>query len=159
MNEEIKHKGVGIIEVLFIVAIIIILAGISVLALNGQRAKARDAKRASDVRQIQTALEFYYSDESEYPIIERPIILGAGNAVKLCSKNEGGFVDFEAVCNQASLYMAFIPKDPSLNKNYTYTGSDKGYDISFTKEKEDFDGLAGIYHAHSESTDLAPGIR
>ena len=159
MNEEIKHKGVGIIEVLFIVAIIIILAGISVLALNGQRAKARDGKRSSDVRQIQTALEFYFSDESEYPIVERPIILGTGNALKLCSKEEGGFVSLETVCNQDSLYMAIIPKDPSINKNYTYSGSDKGYDISFTKEKEDIDGPAGIYHAHSEMTDLAPGNR
>jgi len=159
MENNQLDKGFSVIEILFVVLIIIILAGISILALNGQRAKARDAKRIDDIRQVQTALEFYYSDENEYPLVSQPILLGGSQAAKLCSKAEGGFVPADTVCNEETLYMSVVPRDPQNNKAYLYTGNENGYDISFTKEKEDLDGPAGTYHAHSESTDMAPGNR
>ena len=63
----IKKKGFTLIELLVVVAIIGLLATLSVVALNTARAKARDAKRVADVKQIQTALELYYNDNSGYP--------------------------------------------------------------------------------------------
>ncbi len=159
MNKNQFEKGFTVIEILFVILIIIILAGISILALNGQRAKARDARRVDDVRQVQTALEFYYSDENEYPIVSQSIILGNSQAIKLCSKDEGGFVTSETVCNQDSMYMSQVPKDPQASKIYLYTGDENGYDITYVKEKDDIESKAGTYHAHSESTDLVPGNR
>ncbi len=53
-----------------VIAIIGILATISVLALNNARAKSRDAKRMADVKQIQTALELYFNDNGRYPTTE-----------------------------------------------------------------------------------------
>jgi len=49
------------------VAIIGLLATISVVALNNARAKARDTKRVADIKQIQTALEMYFNDAGSYP--------------------------------------------------------------------------------------------
>ncbi|MBI3956439.1 MAG: type II secretion system protein, partial [Candidatus Kerfeldbacteria bacterium] len=43
-------------------AIIGLLSTIAFISLNRARAKARDAKRISDVRQMQSALELYYND-------------------------------------------------------------------------------------------------
>jgi len=40
---------------------------LSILSLNTARARARDAKRVADVKQIQTALEMYYNDAGAYP--------------------------------------------------------------------------------------------
>ncbi len=60
-------KGFTLIELLVVIAIIGILSTLSVLALNSARARARDAKRISDVRQIQTALEMYHNEKSVYP--------------------------------------------------------------------------------------------
>jgi len=57
-----KQKGFSTLELLVVIVIILILAGISIIALNGQRAKARDAKRISDINQIRTVLEFYYNN-------------------------------------------------------------------------------------------------
>src|SRR4030042_4253462 len=94
-----KQQGFSLIELLVVIVIIILLAGISIIALNGQRAKARDAKRISDIKQIQTALEFYYSNEQEYPVIPQPISLGI-DIIKLCAKTEGGFVGAETACSQ-----------------------------------------------------------
>jgi len=62
-----NKSGFTLIELLVVIAIIGLLSTLSVLALNTARAKARDAKRISDVKQIQTALEMYYNDVNDYP--------------------------------------------------------------------------------------------
>ena len=62
-----KKKGFTLIELLVVIAIIGLLATLSIVALNTARAKARDSKRVADIKQIQTALELYYSDQSQYP--------------------------------------------------------------------------------------------
>ena len=62
-----NQKGFTLIELLVVIAIIGILSTLSVLALNSARARARDAKRIADIRQIQTALEMYYNEFNTYP--------------------------------------------------------------------------------------------
>jgi prepilin-type N-terminal cleavage/methylation domain-containing protein len=62
-----NQKGFTLIELLVVIAIIGILSTLSVLALNSARARARDAKRIADIRQIQTALEMYYNMNNTYP--------------------------------------------------------------------------------------------
>lgn len=67
MDRFSKQKGFTLIELLIVVAIIAILSSIVVVALGNARLKARDAKRVSEVRAIETALEEYYNDKGEYP--------------------------------------------------------------------------------------------
>ena len=62
-----NKKGFTLIELLVVIAIIGLLATLSVIALNTARVKARDARRVSDVKQIQTALEMYFDASSTYP--------------------------------------------------------------------------------------------
>jgi len=63
----IRKKAFTLIELLVVIAIIGILATISVIALQNARAKSRDAKRAGDMKQIQTALELFFNDKNRYP--------------------------------------------------------------------------------------------
>lgn len=67
-----NKKGFTLIELLVVVAIIGLLSTLSILALNTARARARDAKRVADVKQIQTALEMYYNDAGVYPSAATP---------------------------------------------------------------------------------------
>jgi len=60
-------KAFTLIELLVVIAIIGILATISVIALQNARAKSRDAKRAGDMKQVQTALELFFNDKGRYP--------------------------------------------------------------------------------------------
>lgn len=61
------NKGFTLIELLVVIAIISILASVVLASLNSAREKARDAKRISDVKQLQLALELYFDDNSGYP--------------------------------------------------------------------------------------------
>lgn len=62
-----KRKAFTLVELLVVIAIIGLLATLSVIALNSARAKSRDAKRVTDVKQISTALELFFNDAGRYP--------------------------------------------------------------------------------------------
>jgi len=63
-----KNNGFTLIEMLVVIAIISILTGAILLNLHSTQAKATDATRKIDMRQIKTALELYYFDHgSTYP--------------------------------------------------------------------------------------------
>jgi len=61
-----------LIELLVVIVIIGVLATLATVAVNGARTRARDSKRVSDLKQISTALEMYYTDYTAYPNIITP---------------------------------------------------------------------------------------
>lgn len=67
MNLSSNKKGFTLIELLVVVAIIGVLASIVLSSLSQSRLAARDAKRISLLRNIETALELYYLDHQGYP--------------------------------------------------------------------------------------------
>lgn len=70
MTTQFKQKGFTIIELLIVIVVIGILATITAVALGGANERARDAKRESDVKSLQTALEAYYTvGNSHYPTL------------------------------------------------------------------------------------------
>jgi len=71
MFSSLKNRkgGFTLIELLVVIAIIGILSAVVLASLSTARMKSRDAKRISDVGQIQLALELYFdSNQSYYPM-------------------------------------------------------------------------------------------
>ncbi|MBI2436674.1 MAG: prepilin-type N-terminal cleavage/methylation domain-containing protein [Candidatus Magasanikbacteria bacterium] len=125
MNKN--KRGFTLIELLVVIAIIGLLSTLAVVALGSARQKANDSKRLSDIKQIQTALELYYTDNNAYP---------AGTAIDLgstdyaCLNSATGFTT--AAC--PSPYMGLVPKGPGSSEYYSYTMASSTYTITATLE-------------------------
>jgi prepilin-type N-terminal cleavage/methylation domain-containing protein len=117
-----KKKGFTLIELLVVVAIIGLLATLSVIAFNTARSKARDTKRVGDVKQIQTALALYYTDNNSYPAT-------------------ADFVTGGSIGTGTTIYMSKIPAAPTPSNDgscpsgvsdYTYnSASANAYTLTF----------------------------
>ncbi len=123
-----NKKGFTLIELLVVIAIIALLSTLAVVALGSARQKARDAKRLSDIKQVQTALELYFTDKSGYPA-GAALVLGGASAKCL---GDGGFAAADCA---ATVYMGQVPANPAPGgADYTYTLSGSTYAITFTLE-------------------------
>jgi len=73
-----RHLSLGftLIELLVVIAIISLLSSVVFASLNSARAKARDAKRISEIKQIQKGLELYINTHGSLPV---PIDYGRSN--------------------------------------------------------------------------------
>lgn len=61
------QQGFTIIELLIVIAIIGILAGLVLNNFQGAQAKARDVQRKADINSIHAKLEEYYNNSNGYP--------------------------------------------------------------------------------------------
>jgi type IV pilus assembly protein PilA len=68
------EKGFTLIELLVVILIIGILAAIALPAFLGQRARAQDTEAKTSVRQGQTAMETFYTDNQTYVATEAQLI-------------------------------------------------------------------------------------
>lgn len=62
-----SDKGFTLIELLVVIAIIGVLSTFLMTNYVGVRERGRDTQRKADLRQIQSALELYRSDQGTYP--------------------------------------------------------------------------------------------
>ena len=65
-----KNRGFTLIELLVVIAIIGVLASVVLASLNTARRKARDARRITDLKQIELALQLYFDGTGvgEFPL-------------------------------------------------------------------------------------------
>jgi type II secretion system protein G len=119
-----NKKGFTLIELLVVIAIIGLLSTLAVVALGSARQKARDSKRLSDLKQVQTALELYYTDNNSYPVVT--VTLGS-TSTKCLGTN--GF-NAEGACS-GTIYMGLVPAEPTPGTvGYSYTGTTTAYTIT-----------------------------
>jgi general secretion pathway protein G len=105
-------NGFTLIELLLVIAIIGVLSSFLIANFIGAKARARDAQRKSDLKQIQAALELYRADQDTYP---------TDAEMSACN------VQFAM---NGTIYMKIVPCDPNTKNPYTYTQLNGGTSYS-----------------------------
>jgi len=111
-----KAAGFTLIELLVVIAIIGILSSIVLASLNEARGEARDARRQSDLDQIQLALAQLHFECDRYPQTAAPVSSEDDITITASNCKSG---------EEASLsdFMSQIPSDPK-GGGYGYASSE-----------------------------------
>lgn len=132
-----RQRGFTLLEMMVVVAIIAILAGILIPNFTRARAQAQTAACIGNMKIIATALELYYTDKQVYPVATTASI----NSTFLTANMTG--------------YLNQVPEDPAA-------GSSAFYEITTTAASGN-GGVAGYTiwcpGSHDPSTlqNIAPG--
>lgn len=107
-----NKNGFTLVELLIVVMLIAILAGLLVTVINPQgiQQKARDSQRKADLKKIQAALELYFADMRTYPDFSGASGVNASTT-------------FASILSPD--YMNKIPADPKAGV-YTYRSASSG---------------------------------
>lgn len=133
-----KSSGFTLLEILLVVAIIAILAGIVIIAINPtkQLGVARDADRRADVNTILSAVHQYAIDNSANPSGPTTV------QTEICRTDAidcTGYIDLSSLTDDGT-YMVSMPTDPTQ-----FTENGTGYDIV-----QSVNGRITIYAPHAE---------
>ncbi len=111
-NQARRKGGFTLIELLVVIAIIGILSSVVLASLNTARAKARDARRMADVKQVSLALELNRDAAGSYPDFtiaaprESSCFTGGSGSVAV------GQWDTILAPIVSAGYLAGVPRDP-----------------------------------------------
>ncbi len=70
-----SNSGMTLLELLVVIAVIGILAAISMQEFNNHRRRAIDSSMRSDLRNAAMAMESYYAENLDYPTSQTSILL------------------------------------------------------------------------------------
>lgn len=124
-------KGFTLIEILLVLGIIAILAGIVLVAINPSRQfkQARDSQRVSNVNAILNAIGQNIADNRGiFKCSGVVVILPESPGQIMKSPDAPGAGGFDIKPCLVPLYLAEIPRDPS--KQILQSGYDTGYTVS-----------------------------
>lgn len=121
-------KGFTLIELLVVIAIIGLLSSVVLASLNTARAKSYDARRVSDLRSIQNALELYaVSNGGKYPVSTN------STWASQCS-GWGSKAANDVIPGLVPTYLPSMPADPQMSTSgntccYIYASNGTDYKL------------------------------
>ncbi len=99
------------IELLVVIAIIGILASVVLASLNKARKQGRDARRVSDIKQLQLALELYFDSGRRYPATLAELVVNG--AISSVPKDPLATASSPPLCRMAAAYCYAVRTDGS----------------------------------------------
>ena len=110
------QQGFTIIELLIVIAIIAILAGLVLNNFQGAQAKARDTQRVTRINAIHSKLEEFYNEGNGYPAAAQTTTNFPGIDVNAVRDPRGGLLTSSIVADAAAMGTAAAPTTGSGNE-------------------------------------------
>jgi len=110
-----KQRAFTLLELLIVMVILALLAGLGLMSFGTIQMKSRDSRRKQDLANVSKALETYYNDYGKYPASVDGLIAGCGaGGAENCGWGSPWTDD------KNTLYMNALPQDPANNQKYFY---------------------------------------
>ncbi len=170
MQQRLKSRtGYTLIELLVVISIIGLLSTLIFVSLNKARAKARDARRLVDIKNIALALQVFYEHYGEYPRINCTPVCQYSYDCSLAGIATGAWLDRgNDGCLLAVLetqgYFTKTPLDPlnntqsgGITHEYGYIIDAEGNLCAGNGDPDQFKGRAYLYIRKFETLQSSHG--
>ena len=121
------QKGFTIVELLIVIVVIGILAGLVLNTFSNVQKKARDTERTTDLKAIQGQLEAYYAQNAKYPTLANVNDNDTGSATSFVSVNMKG-IDREAFRDPKAAAGTYVVAASTTANQYVYAVTPAGCD-------------------------------
>jgi prepilin-type N-terminal cleavage/methylation domain-containing protein len=115
-----RSQGFTIVELLIVIVVIGILALLVITTYSGIQAKARNAKRQTDIQSLQTQLEAFFSQNGYYPSLG-DMNNATWRGTNMKSLDQNALVDPSSNCDPST--SSCLVASPQL-KAYSYAVTD-----------------------------------
>lgn len=113
-----RNQGFTIVELLIVIVVIGILALLVITTYSGIQAKARNSKRQSDIKSLQTQLEAFFSQNGYYPSLS-DMNTGSWLTTNMKSLDQNSLIDPSNATQSKTLVNSMTP-----SKQYGYVVTD-----------------------------------
>jgi len=141
-------SGFTLIELLVSISVMAVVFGVVISSTAKVQQNARNAKRNSDLKIIQSALQQYYADNNFFPTA-----ITGDSCLHECTGNGSAACATVTCSNATKIYLKDIPIDPGTSQNYCYFASTKASDNNTTTNcsntADNLDGRCYFYKLHA----------
>ncbi|HVM76725.1 MAG TPA: prepilin-type N-terminal cleavage/methylation domain-containing protein [Candidatus Paceibacterota bacterium] len=146
-------KGFTLIEILIVVAIIAILASVVLVGLGPTQQAGRDARRVSDIHEVQNGLELYYNRCGYYP----GAFASNACAVTQTTGYNGGATPMSTALTGSGSASA-IPLDPTNSGTHVYYYRTNGASAtSYVLAAQLENGSSTVFNGYTAPATLSAG--
>jgi general secretion pathway protein G len=125
-----QNKGFTIVELLIVIVVIGILAGLVITTYNGIQQKARNTERTTDLKTFQSQLEAYNANNGRYPTTTDLGTTSGTNVTWIAANLKG--MDKETLRDPKGSDYSLLNTGTGTANKYTYVPSPSGCDNSAT---------------------------